>query len=72
MKKLMTLLLLLSGVCAFAQHPLSAERQALIRKMAQPVLADTLDFAHKNKVLINNEHVYEGSVSPIPSLSTSF
>ncbi|MBP5172154.1 MAG: hypothetical protein J6037_00410 [Bacteroidales bacterium] len=63
MKKLMTLLLLLSGVCAFAQHPLSAERQALIRKLSLPILADTLDYTRKNKPLYNSENIYGGSVS---------
>lgn len=71
MKRLITLFALVAGICAFAQNPLSAERQALIRKMAQPVLADTLDYAHKNKVLINNEYVYEGSVSATAVLEYS-
>ena len=49
MKRLIVLFTLLCGVCAFAQHPLSAERQALIRKLSLPVLADTLEYARKNK-----------------------
>ena len=62
MKRLITLFVLLAGVAAFAQHPLSAERQALIRKLAQPVLADTLNYAHQYKVLVNDASWYGNSV----------
>ena len=58
MKRLIVLFTLLYGVCAFAQHPLSAERQALIRKLSLPVLADTLEYARKNKELNNTDDSY--------------
>ena len=45
MKKITFLILLLAGIPAAAQHPVPPERQALIRRVAVPILADTLKTA---------------------------
>ena len=45
MKKISFLILLLAGIPAAAQHPIPPERQALIRRVAVPILADTLKTA---------------------------
>ena len=45
MKKITLLILLLAGIPAAAQHPIPPERQALIRRVAVPILADTLKTA---------------------------
>ncbi|MBP5572254.1 MAG: hypothetical protein J6X39_06255 [Bacteroidales bacterium] len=71
MKRLITLFILLAGVSAFAQHPLTAERQALIRKLSLPILADTLKYAHEHKMLDNFESFYLSSVSSTAILEYS-
>lgn len=71
MKRLITLFALFAGICAFAQHPLSAERQALIRKMALPVLRDTLEYAHQHKEAYSINDVYQGSVSASATMDYS-
>ena len=45
MKKLTFIILLLAGIPAAAQHPIPPERQTLIRRVAVPILADTLKAA---------------------------
>ena len=70
-KRVLLIFLLLAELSAFAQHPLTAERQALIRKLSIPVLADTLKYAHEHKVLDNTESFYTSYVNSMAVLEYS-
>ena len=58
MKKFTFLILLLAGIPVAAQHPIPLERQALIRRVAVPILADSLKAASERSCKSFSTHYY--------------